>query len=97
MSIIGHSIQSGIVNVHIAMKAQQAGQAAQTEEDARREASIRRAEELAREGIAETREAGRARVQNPPDRDKKEGREEGHPGQEEDRNKRHEPHIDLFA
>lgn len=98
MSIIGHSIQSGVVNVHSALKEQQAGQAAQADEDARRQASIRRAEELAREGVAETNQTRQKRIQNPPERERNSGGRRGEPdGGEEGKDADNSAHLDLFA
>jgi hypothetical protein len=68
MSIIGHSIQSAVVNVHAAIKTQQAGQAAVTDEDTQRQNRIRREEELAREAVEKAVAARQARVYNPPPR-----------------------------
>jgi hypothetical protein len=62
MSIIGHSIQGNIANVHAALKDQLAGQAAQADEDAKRTNRVRREEEIAR---AEVREADETRQSRP--------------------------------
>lgn len=71
MSIIGHSIQSAVVNVHAAMRDQQAGQAAVTDEDAQRKNRILREEELAREAVEKAVAARQARVYNPPPRSRR--------------------------
>lgn len=92
MSIIGHSIQSGVVNIHMALREQQAGQAAQSDEDARRRASVERSDEVAREGIVETSQARQTRVHNPPDR-----RRGGRNGPQEEDGDDDRRHIDVLA
>ncbi len=61
MSIIGHSIQGNIANVHAALKDQLAGQTAQADEDAKRANRVRREEEIAREGVREADESHQSR------------------------------------
>ena len=84
MSIIGHSIQGSIANVHAALKDQQAGQAAVSAEDAQRHARVRREEELAREAVQQTLASRQGRVHNPPDgrREQGEKRKDESDGQE---------------
>ena len=59
MSVIGHSIQNSVANVHAALKDQAAAQAALADEDARRRVRLAREEQEAREAVRETREGGR--------------------------------------
>lgn len=92
MSIIGHSIQSGVVNIHMALREQQAGQAAQSDEDARRQAALERSDQVAREGIAETDQTRQTRVHNPPERRQDEGK-----GRKDDEKDEDGDHIDVLA
>jgi hypothetical protein len=92
MSIIGHSIQSGVVNIHMALREQQAGQAAQSDEDVRRQAAVERSDQVAREGIVETSQTRQTRVHNPPERGR--GGGEGREDSEEDEDG---DHIDVLA
>ncbi len=62
MSIIGHSIQNAVANVHIALKSQLAAQAALSDEDAQRKLRVQREEQLARDTVTETAEARQSRV-----------------------------------
>ena len=65
MSIIGHAIQNAIANIQAALKQQSAGQAAQSDEEARRSARVEREEQAAREAVRETREAHENRIGKP--------------------------------
>jgi|GEM_PF-6000789 len=71
MSIIGHSIQTAVANVHIALKDQLAGQAAVSDEDAKRKLRVEREEEIAREAVSQSPEARQGKVVPTPRRDSK--------------------------
>ncbi len=109
MSVIGHSIQNSIANVHAALKDQAAAQAAQADEDARRRVRLAREEQEAREAVRGTQEGERpaprpsgeeARVKGVRRRSevqRRARRDEEETGQGDDSVDRQGGHIDLLA
>jgi len=93
MSIIGHSIQANIANVHAGMKDQVAGQLAQADEDAKRKERIRRESEIAREGVRETDATRSSRTEMPEAVRRRRKRNERPPERDDDAR----DHLDLFA
>ena len=98
MSIIGHSIQNSIANVHVALKQQQADEAAMSDEDARRHVRIQREEQMAREAVREAQETRENRTRRLTDEQRRK-RRGGSEGQKEEGADAGEAgsHLDLFA
>ena len=98
MSVIGHSIQNSIANVHIALKQQQAAEAARSGEDTRRQIRVQKEEQLAREAVREAQETheNRARRANEDERRK---RRKGRRGEQDEGQTggADNAHLDLFA
>ena len=97
MSIIGHSIQSGVVNVQIALRDQLAGQSAVQDEDAQRLARIQREEQAAREAVAQTDAARNTTVQNHPRRRQRSGTRPQDGRNPDDESPQDGGHIDVLA
>jgi hypothetical protein len=91
MSIIGHSIQSSVVNAHSALKEQLAAQSAAADEEIKRQARIHQEEELAREAVEEAFDAKGNRTDNATDRERREQKREREKGGQEG------GHIDIMA
>jgi hypothetical protein len=91
MSIIGHSIQSSVVNANSLLKEQLAAQAAVSDEEVKRQARIQHEEELAREAVQESLEAKNGRTDNATDRPRRS------PQRGKDDNQGDGRHIDILA
>ena len=71
MSIIGHAIQTCLAHVHVALRQQQAGEVALSEEAMRRRRALRRERELARAAVRKAQEARHGRSRHLTDAEKR--------------------------